>query len=72
MSKVIPLLNGKLTGMAFHVPTPNVSVVDLTLRTEKPTAYDQIKEMAGKVSETNSRVCTAQYFILSLFAVSER
>jgi glyceraldehyde 3-phosphate dehydrogenase len=43
VGKVIPELNGKLTGMAMRVPTANVSVVDLTCRIEKPATYDQIK-----------------------------
>lgn len=43
VGKVIPALNGKLTGMAFRVPTPNVSVVDLTVRLGKPATYDAIK-----------------------------
>merc|ERR1712223_250474 len=42
VGKVIPELNGKLTGMAFRVPTPDVSVVDLTVRLEKETSYDEI------------------------------
>ena len=42
VTKVIPELKGKLTGMAFRVPTANVSVVDLTLRTQKPTNIDEI------------------------------
>ncbi|MEX9213990.1 glyceraldehyde-3-phosphate dehydrogenase [Providencia rettgeri] len=42
VGKVIPELNGKLTGMSFRVPTPNVSVVDLTVRLEKPATYTQI------------------------------
>ena len=41
--KVIPQLNGKLTGMAFRVPTADVSVVDLTARLEKPASMDDIK-----------------------------
>jgi glyceraldehyde 3-phosphate dehydrogenase len=43
VGKVLPALNGKLTGMAFRVPTPNVSVVDLTVRLEKSASYDAIK-----------------------------
>merc|ERR1739845_102238 len=42
VGKVIPDLNGKLTGMAFRVPTPDVSVVDLTVRIEKPSSMDAI------------------------------
>ena len=52
VGKVIPELNGKLTGMAFRVPTPNVSVVDLTVRLEKPSSYDQIADAIKKASET--------------------
>jgi len=44
VGKVIPALNGKLTGMAFRVPTTNVSVVDLTARLEKPATYEEIKD----------------------------
>ncbi|KAK0386498.1 hypothetical protein NLU13_6333 [Sarocladium strictum] len=44
VGKVIPDLNGKLTGMSMRVPTANVSVVDLTARIEKGASYDQIKE----------------------------
>ncbi|CAK9154636.1 unnamed protein product [Ilex paraguariensis] len=43
VGKVLPALNGKLTGMAFHVPTVDVSVVDLTVRLEKEASYDEIK-----------------------------
>lgn len=42
VGKVIPSLNGKLTGMAFRVPTPNVSVVDLTVNLVKPASYSDI------------------------------
>jgi len=44
VGKVIPSLNGKLTGMAFRVPVANVSVVDLTVRLGKPASYDVIKQ----------------------------
>lgn len=43
VGKVLPALNGKLTGMAFRVPTVDVSVVDLTVRLEKEATYDEIK-----------------------------
>ena len=42
VGKVLPQLNGKLTGMAFRVPTPDVSVVDLTCKLAKPASYDTI------------------------------
>jgi glyceraldehyde 3-phosphate dehydrogenase len=51
VGKVIPSLNGKLTGMAFRVPTPNVSVVDLTCILEKGTKYADIKEAVKAASE---------------------
>jgi glyceraldehyde 3-phosphate dehydrogenase len=51
VGKVIPSLNGKLTGMAFRVPTPDVSVVDLTARLEKPASYDQIKAVMKQAAE---------------------
>jgi len=52
VGKVIPELNGKLTGMAFRVPTPDVSVVDLTVRLKKPTTYDNIKNVIKAASES--------------------
>jgi len=51
VGKVIPALNGKLTGMAFRVPTPDVSVVDLTANLETPTTYDAIKAAMRAASE---------------------
>ena len=51
VGNVIPELNGKLTGMAFRVPTADVSVVDLTVNLEKPTTYDEIKAVVKKASE---------------------
>jgi glyceraldehyde 3-phosphate dehydrogenase len=51
VGKVIPSLNGKLTGMAMRVPTPNVSVVDLTCVIEKPATYDEIKAEVKRASE---------------------
>ncbi|KAK3706417.1 hypothetical protein QZH41_018631, partial [Actinostola sp. cb2023] len=52
VGKVIPELNGKLTGMAFRVPVPDVSVVDLTVRLQKPATYDVIKDTIKKASES--------------------
>jgi glyceraldehyde 3-phosphate dehydrogenase len=51
VGRVIPALNGKLTGMAFRVPTPNVSVVDLTVNLERPASYDQVKAAMKAASE---------------------
>lgn len=51
VGKVIPELNGKLTGMAFRVPTPDVSVVDLTARLEKPATMDEIKKAVKEAAE---------------------
>lgn len=50
VGKVLPELNGKLTGMSFRVPTPNVSVVDLTCRIEKGASYNEIKAAMKWVS----------------------
>ena len=52
VGKVIPALNGKLTGMSLRVPTPDVSVVDLTCRLEKGASYDEIKAAMKKASES--------------------
>ncbi|KAG6765565.1 hypothetical protein POTOM_029613 [Populus tomentosa] len=51
VGKVLPELNGKLTGMAFRVPTPNVSVVDLTCRLEKSASYEDVKAAIKYASE---------------------
>ncbi len=51
VGKVIPSLNGKLTGMAFRVPTVDVSVVDLTCNLEKPATYEEICAVMKKASE---------------------
>ena len=65
VGKVIPELNGKLTGMAFRVPTADVSAVDLTVKTKKETSYEEIKktikalangEMNGVVGYTEDAV----------------
>ena len=48
---VLPQVQGKLTGMAFRVPTPTVSVVDLTVKTEKSTSYDEICQKMKEASE---------------------
>jgi len=51
VTKVIPSLEGKLTGMAFRVPTANVSVVDLTVKLKKETSYDEIKKIMKNASK---------------------
>jgi glyceraldehyde 3-phosphate dehydrogenase len=70
VGKVIPELNGKLTGMAFRVPNPDVSVVDLTVRLEKGASYDEItaaiKEAAngplkGILSYTEDEVVSSDF-----------
>ena len=53
VTKVIPSLVGKLTGMAFRVPTANVSVVDLTVKLAKKTSYNEIKDTMKKASESD-------------------
>jgi glyceraldehyde 3-phosphate dehydrogenase len=55
VGKVIPALNGKLTGMAFRVPTADVSVVDLTVKLEKAASYDQIKAAMKHASENEMK-----------------
>jgi glyceraldehyde 3-phosphate dehydrogenase len=55
VGKVIPELNGKLTGMAFRVPTPNVSVVDLTVNLAKPASYKEICAAMKLASETTMK-----------------
>ncbi len=52
---MIPDLNGKLTGMAFRVPTPDVSVVDLTCRLEKEATYEDICAKIKEYSEVVKR-----------------
>ncbi len=70
VGKVIPELNGKLTGMSFRVPTPNVSVVDLTVNLSTPATYEQIKaamkaasegEMAGILGYTEDAVVSTDF-----------
>ncbi|KAF9423471.1 Glyceraldehyde-3-phosphate dehydrogenase 2 [Podila epigama] len=70
VGKVIPSLNGKLTGMAFRVPTPDVSVVDLTARLAKPATYEEIKavikaaaegEMKGIMGYTEDEVVSTDF-----------
>ncbi|MBM6828405.1 type I glyceraldehyde-3-phosphate dehydrogenase [Anaerotignum lactatifermentans] len=70
VGKVIPSLNGKLTGMSFRVPTIDVSVVDLTCRLEKPATYDEIKavikaacenEMKGIMDYTEDDVVSSDF-----------
>ena len=53
VGKVIPALNGKLTGMSFRVPTIDVSVVDLTVKVAKETTYEEIMKVLKNASETD-------------------
>jgi glyceraldehyde 3-phosphate dehydrogenase len=55
VAKCYPAMKGKLTGMAFRVPTVDVSVVDLTVELEKPTTYDEIKAEVKLASETYAK-----------------
>ncbi len=55
VGKVIPSLNGKLTGMSFRVPTVDVSVVDLTVKLAKETTYDEIMSVLKKASENEMK-----------------
>ncbi len=55
VGKVIPELNGKLTGMSFRVPTLDVSVVDLTCNLEKPAKYEEIVEAVKKACDTEMK-----------------
>lgn len=52
VGEVLPQVKGKLTGMSFRIPTPNVSVVDLTFRSEKETSIEEIDAFMKKASET--------------------
>lgn len=52
LGKVIPSLNGKVTGMSFRVPTINVSVIDFTFKTQKEATYDDICQAILKASQT--------------------
>lgn len=80
VGKVIPELNGKLTGMAFRVPVPDVSVVDLTVRLKKPTKYEEIKAVVKAASETQQWKGILEYtdddvriaFGLLLYLISNR
>jgi len=51
VGQVVPELKGKITGMAFRVPVPDVSVVDVTCRLKKPATYDEIKKAVKEASE---------------------
>lgn len=55
VGKVIPELNGKLTGMAMRVPVADVSVVDMTVKLEKETSYEEIMSVLKKTSETTMK-----------------
>lgn len=61
VGKVLPELNGKLTGMAFRVPTSDVSVVDLTVELERPAKYEEICAAMKKASESGELSKTLGY-----------
>jgi glyceraldehyde 3-phosphate dehydrogenase len=61
VGKVLPELNGKLTGMAFRVPTSDVSVVDLTVELDKPAKYDDICKAMKTASESGDISKTLAY-----------
>lgn len=65
VGKVIPELNGKLTGMAMRVPTANVSVVDLTCRIEKGASYEEIKAVIKAASENGELKGELLFFFFS-------
>lgn len=78
VGKVIPSLNGKLTGMAFRVPVADVSVVDLTCRLEKPASYDQIKavvkaaaegDLKGVLGYTDEQVVSSDFITSDLSSI---
>jgi len=62
---VLPVLKGKLTGMAFRVPTINVSVVDLTVKLEKPTTYANLVEAVREASENELKVLLILHYFLN-------
>ncbi|KAG8824362.1 hypothetical protein FRC18_010542, partial [Serendipita sp. 400] len=69
VGKVIPSLNGKLTGMAFRVPTSDVSVVDLVARLEKGATYDEIKQALKEASEGELKVSSGHLGCFVFFDV---
>lgn len=81
VGEVIPELKGKLTGMAFRVPTTDVSVVDLTVRLKNKATYQQIKDVMKKASEgeykvtnqtTNNIDCCGAYYVCSYVIIGYR
>jgi glyceraldehyde 3-phosphate dehydrogenase len=81
VGKVLPELNGKLTGMAFRVPTTNVSVVDLTVRLSKDTTYEEISakikaasegSMKGVLGYTEDAVVSQDFVTCSLSSIFDK
>jgi len=81
VGKVIPAVNGKLTGMAFRVPTPDVSVVDLTCKLGKPASYDDIVaaikeaaagDMKGVLDYTEDDVVSADFITCKASSVFDK
>jgi hypothetical protein len=71
LGKILPKLTGKLTGMAFQVPTPNVSVVDLTCRIDKSVSNDDVKATIKyvEISHFSMHIVWLIFLAISIFFI---